>query len=163
MNMENTDSCTPATDSVPLQENPIPPAEDSAPSGIEALPAAAPIFKPLIACVMAALVPGLGHVVLRKWDRALVFMASIGIMFAFGLHLKGSLFSPDFSDIFSTLKFAADAGSGSLYWLCRLRGMGVGDPAAYTYAFGNLFIYCAGLLNMLIIVDAFDIALGRKP
>ncbi len=150
--------------------DPLPPAVDSLappvaplPPTIETLPVETPIFKPLIACVTAALFPGLGHAILRKWDRALVFMVSIVVMFALGLYLKGSLFNPEFGDMFSILKFAADAGSGSLYWLCWLRGFGVGDPASYTYAFGNLFIYCAGLLNMLIIVDAFDVALGRKP
>ncbi len=121
------------------------------------------MIKPLVACLAAALIPGLGHAVLRKWDRALVFLASISIMFALGLHLNGSLFSPDFSDLFSTLKFMADAGTGSLYWICWLRGFGIGEPAAYSYDFGNVFIYTAGLLNMLVIVDALDIALGRKP
>jgi len=129
----------------------------------ESVPAATGIIKPLIACLAAALVPGLGHAVLRKWDRALVFLASISVMFALGLHLNGRLFSPDFSDLFSILKFSADAGSGTFYWLSWLRGLGIGDPAAYAYDFGNVFIYTAGLLNMLVIVDAFDIAVGRKP
>ena len=43
-----------------------------------------------------------------------------------------------------------------------MRGIGQGAPAAYTYDFGNIFIYVAGLLNMLVVVDAFDIAMGRK-
>ncbi len=130
---------------------------------VEAPPATVGIIKPLVACVAAALVPGLGHAVLRKWDRALVFLGSISIMFALGLQLNGRLFSPDFSDLFAILKFIADAGTGSFYWLSWLRGMGIGDPAVYTYDFGNVFIYTAGLLNMLVIVDAFDIAMGRKP
>ena len=41
-------------------------------------------------------------------------------------------------------------------------GFGVGDPTAYTYDYANVFIYVAGLLNMLVIVDVFDIAMGRK-
>jgi hypothetical protein len=114
------------------------------------------------ACVAAALVPGLGHAVLLKWDRAIVFLVSIGVMFTIGIQLQGRLFSPDFSDLFSTLKFIADAGSGLLYWISWLRGLGGGEPSAYTYDFGNIFIYVAGLLNMLVIVDAFDIGMGRK-
>jgi len=43
-----------------------------------------------------------------------------------------------------------------------MRGLGTGDPTAYTYDYANVFIYVAGLLNMLVIVDAFDIAMGRK-
>lgn len=83
-------------------------------------------------------------------------------MFAMGVQLQGRLFSPDFTDLFTILKFIADAGSGLLYWMCWLRGMGAGEPSAYTYDFGNIFIYVAGLLNMLVIVDAFDIGMGRK-
>jgi hypothetical protein len=116
-----------------------------------------------VACVAATLVPGLGHAIMKKWDRALVFFASITLMFLIGVRLQGRIFGPDFTDLFSTLKFIADAGAGLLYWVARFNGIGPGQPTAYTYDFGNLFIYVAGLLNMLVIVDAFDIARGRKP
>jgi hypothetical protein len=139
---------------------PFPQPPDTVP--VMAPPAESHIFKAILACLAGAVFPGLGHVILGKWDRALVFMGSISAMFAIGLRLHGRLFSPDFSDLFSTLKFIADAGNGLLYWLTWLRGMGVGDPAVYTYDFANVFIYVAGLLNMLVIVDAFDIAQGRK-
>jgi len=114
------------------------------------------------ACVAGALIPGMGHAILGKWDRALVFLGSISLMFALGLAMDGRLFSPDYSDIFAVLKFIADAGNGLLYWVAWLRGLGTGTPAAYTYDFANVFVYTAGLLNMLVVVDAFDIALGRK-
>ncbi len=130
----------------------------------EIMPAAsqAGVLKTTLACVAGALVPGLGHAFLNKWDRALVFFGSICFMFAFGLRLHARLFNPDFADLFSILKFAADAGSGLLYWISWLSGLGPGDPAAYGYDFGNIFVYVAGLLNMLVVVDAFDIAMGRK-
>jgi len=115
-----------------------------------------------LACAAAALVPGLGHAVMKKWDRAVVFFVSIILMFFIGVGLQGRVFGPDFTDLFSSLKFIADAGAGLLYWMARLRGLGVGEPTAYTYDFGNVFIYVAGLLNMLVVVDAFDIARGRK-
>jgi len=120
------------------------------------------IFHTASTCIAAALVPGLGHAVMKKWDRALVFFASITLMFFIGVGLQGRVFGPDFADLFSALKFIADAGAGLLYWVARLRGMGAGEPTTYTYDFGNVFIYVAGLLNMLVVVDAFDIARGRK-
>jgi hypothetical protein len=126
------------------------------------IPIQAGMLKTTAACVAGALVPGLGHALLNKWDRAIVFFGSICVMFALGLRLNARLFSPDFSDLFSILKFLADAGNGLLYWISWLRGLGAGDPAAYTYDFGNIFVYVAGLLNMLVVVDAFDIAMGRK-
>jgi len=116
----------------------------------------------LAACVSGAFIPGLGHAVLRKWDRAIVFFASIAIMMAIGIRLEGRLFSPDFDNLFSALKFLADAGLGLLYWIPWLRGMGAGNPTAYTNDYANVFIYVAGLLNMLVVVDVFDIAMGRK-
>jgi len=125
--------------------------------------AQADVLTTIAACVAGAAVPGLGHAILRKWDRAIVFFGCIAVMLTLGLRLHGRLFNPDFGDLFSTLKFLADAGSGLLYWIPWLRGSGVGDPTAYTYDYANVFVYVAGLLNMLVIVDVFDIALGRKP
>ena len=125
-------------------------------------PPQAGTLKTAAACAVGILVPGLGHALLRKWDRALVFFGCISIMFALGLRLQARLFSPDYSDLFSALKFVADAGNGLLYWICWLQGMGPGDPTAYAYDFANIFVYVAGLLNMLVVVDVFDIAMGRK-
>jgi len=133
------------------------------PSCVEAPRKELHILRTMAACMAGALVPGLGHAVLGKWDRAFVFLGTLTVMFALGLQLHGRLFNPDFSDVFSALKFIADAGIGMIYWVSRLRGLGVGDPAAYTYDFANVFIYVAGLLNMLVIADAFDIAQERKP
>jgi hypothetical protein len=120
------------------------------------------VFKTLAACVAGALFPGLGHAVLRKWDRAVVFFASISIMFILGVQLQGRLFNPDLENFFAMLKFVAEAGSGLFYWISWLQGFGGGDPTAYAYDYANVFPYVAGLLNMLVIVDVFDIAMGRK-
>lgn len=119
-------------------------------------------LKTTIICVAGFLVPGLGHALFHKWDRAIVFFGCIILMMSAGLHLNGKLFDPDFSDLFTSLKFLADAGSGLFYWIPWLQGAGRGDITAYTYDYANVFIYAAGLLNMLIVVDVFDIAMGRK-
>jgi hypothetical protein len=84
-------------------------------------------------------------------------------MLILGLSLDGRLFNPAFGEFFATLKFLANAGLGLLYWIPWLQGLGTGDPTAYTYDYANVFIYVAGLLNMLVVIDAFDIAMGRKP
>jgi hypothetical protein len=118
--------------------------------------------KTIGACVAAALMPGLGHAVLGKWDRALVFWGSIACLFATGLYLHGRLFIPDFQTITALLKFVADAGAGLFYWIALLSGLGKGDPTAYTYDYANVFLYVAGLLNMLVVIDVYDIAMGRK-
>ena len=33
---------------------------------------------------------------------------------------------------------------------------------ALTYEYGNAFLIVAGLMNMLVVLDAFDVAQGRK-
>ncbi|MCL2877240.1 MAG: hypothetical protein FWF13_00485 [Acidobacteria bacterium] len=119
--------------------------------------------KTAVVCVAGALIPGLGHALLRKWDRAAVFFGCIAAMVIIGVQLDGCLFDPGFQNLYAVLKFFADAGAGLFYWIPWMLGAGVGDPTAYTYDFANVFIYVAGLLNMLTIMDVFDIARGRKP
>jgi hypothetical protein len=119
-------------------------------------------FRITVLCLISFVVPGLGHAFLRKWDRAAVFFGSITFMFVIGLYLQGELFGPDFQNIFSILKFIADAGIGLFYWIAWVARLGHADPNAYTYDYANKFLYVAGLLNMLVAVDVFDIAMGRK-
>ena len=56
----------------------------------------------------------------------------------------------------------ADLGIGLLYIVVRLLDMGGGQVVAVTYEYGNAFLVVAGLLNMLVVADVYDIALGRK-
>ena len=119
-------------------------------------------FKTTVACVAGWLVPGLGHALFRKWDRAMVFFGCITVMALLGIQMDGRLFGPDFSSLFPILKFIASVGAGLLYWIPWTLGAGVGNPTTYTYDYANVFIYVAGLLNMLTVIDVFDIAMGRK-
>ena len=61
----------------------------------------------------------------------------------------------------------ANLGSGALYLVCWLLNVGFADDAAHaaraTFEYGNTFLLVAGLLNYLAMLDAFDIAAGRKP
>jgi len=118
--------------------------------------------RTILVCFAGYLVPGLGHALLRKWDRAGVFFFTIAFMFAFGILLHGELFGLEFKTIFTILKFSADAGAGLMYWIFWIYGLGTGDPTAYAYDYANVFLYVAGLLNMLVVIDAFDIAMDRK-
>ncbi len=142
----------------------IPPVtQNELPQAGSETPAHSSPIRIATACLVAAMIPGAGHAVLAKWDRAIVFFSSITLLFFLGLELKGRLFGPEFTDLFSVLKFAAEAGSGLFYWVGWLRGLGPGQPSAYTYDFGNVYLYVSGLLNMLVVIDVFDIGMGRKP
>jgi len=120
--------------------------------------------KMLLACLGAILFPGLGHLMLGRWGRALLLAFSIGSMFALGLFwMDGHLYRPDPSEPLSLFPFLANAGLGGIYGLCYWLNAGfVANAAAPTYEFGNTFLFGAGLLNYLVILDAFDIAVGRK-
>ncbi len=119
------------------------------------------LMKTVTACVVAWLVPGGGHLYLSRWKRGLLFLPTILILFIIGLHMDGQLFgwTPTF---FGVLKFFAGISTGIPYFLGKMVGLGQGDIRSFGYEYGNTFLYTAGLLNMLLVVDAFDIAQGRK-
>jgi hypothetical protein len=52
--------------------------------------------------------------------------------------------------------------AGLPYLIARAFGAGAGVATAITYEYGNTFMIAAGLLNTLVMLDAFDIARGKK-
>ena len=95
-------------------------------------------------------------------QKGLVFLIVLPLMFALGLWLRGRLFPFDFSQPLVALAAVADLGLGLPYLLASLSGLGGGLVVAVTYEYGNAFLIVAGLLNFLVMLDAYDIAVGRK-
>ncbi len=118
--------------------------------------------KTLIACILAWAVPGLGHLYLRKWFRAAVFFGSFLLMFWLGLKQNGKIYSLESLDFFAILKFFDNLSMGLIYFWARYAGVGQGSITSFTFEYGNTFLLTAGLLNMLFVVDVFDIAQERK-
>jgi uncharacterized protein DUF6677 len=112
-------------------------------------------------CAAALLVPGLGHLWLGR-RKGLIFFIVLPAMFALGLFLEGRIFPVEFSQPLVALAALADMGIGLPYILARVMRYGAGNVIAVTYEYGNTFLIVAGLLNMLVVIDAFDIAMGRK-
>jgi hypothetical protein len=56
----------------------------------------------------------------------------------------------------------ANLGAGLPYVIARMLGYGAGEVIAVTYEYGNTFLIVSGLLNTLTVIDAYDIAAGRK-
>jgi hypothetical protein len=52
---------------------------------------------------------------------------------------------------------------GLAYFVALRSGAGQGVMTAQTFDYGWAFLIVSGLLNYLIVLDAFDIAQGRKP
>lgn len=113
-------------------------------------------------CAAAWLVPGAGHLLQGRTQKGLVFLIVLPLMFATGLWLEGRLFPFQFAEPLVGLAALADLGIGLPYVIAKAMGLGAGRVVALTYEYGNAFVIVAGLLNMLVVLDAFDVAQGRK-
>lgn len=120
--------------------------------------------RTVTAMVLAFLVPGAGHLYLGKKGRAITFFVIVVVMFALGLSIDGNLYTLSWKPGGSLLQLLAglgSMGSGLLYFIAA--GMGAhGDVTSITYEHGTAFTITAGLMNLLLVLDSFDIAQGRK-
>jgi hypothetical protein len=116
----------------------------------------------VLLCVAAWAVPGAAHLWLGRRSKGLIFLVALLLMFAIGIGIRGRLFPFDFSEPLVGLAALADLGVGLPYFIASALGYGAGEVTAVTYEYGNAFIIVAGLLNLLVMIDAYDIALGRK-
>jgi hypothetical protein len=129
----------------------------------------APRFAWLVG-VAAWFVPGVGHLLQEKWWRAALMGGAVWICFFVGMGMGGHLFNlsgEGSSALLQVPPMIANLGTGALYLVSWLLDYGFKDDPAQaaraTYEYGNTFLLIAGLLNYLTMLDAFDIAAGRKP
>ncbi|HXD17614.1 MAG TPA: DUF6677 family protein [Vicinamibacterales bacterium] len=113
-------------------------------------------------CLAAWAIPGAGHLLLGRIQKGLTFLIALTLMFAFGLWLDGRLFPVEITQPLVALAALADMGIGIAFFIARGAGAGAGRVVALTYEYGNAFLIVAGLMNMLVVLDAFDTAQGRK-
>lgn len=116
----------------------------------------------VLLCAVAWAVPGAGHLWMGRRQKGLIFLLALPAMFLCGLLLHGRIFPFDFSEPLVGLAALADLGAGAPWLLARMVDAGGGTVTAVTYEYGNCFLIVAGLLNALVVLDAFDIAKGRK-
>ena len=126
----------------------------------------APISAWVPAVALGWLIPGGGHLLLKRTGRGLLLLVTITAMFLCGLMMRGAMFHPESGDLLTTLintgGFIGDLCSGILYLLTVWLGYNQPDMAGAVHDYGTKFLVTAGLLNLLAIVDAFEIAAGRK-
>jgi hypothetical protein len=115
-----------------------------------------------MAIALGWLVPGAGHLLQKKWIRGLMLMASVATMFGMGLAMNGKVYKPNTGDLLDMLGFVGDLGAGGLYLISRLMEWGDVLIATATADYGTKFIVVAGLLNVISVVDAYHIAIGKK-
>jgi hypothetical protein len=111
-------------------------------------------------------IPGGGHFLLRRNGRGVLLLAAISGMFLCGIMMRGAMFQPQSGDLLTILinygGFIGNLASGVLYLLSVWLGYNQPDVAGHVHDYGTKFLVTAGLLNILAMVDAFEIAAGRK-
>ena len=134
---------------------------------VETRPAAALRARPAAAVpavLLAWLLPGGGHLFLRRTGKGLLFLGGIGALFVMGVAMDARLqMYIGFDDPLAFLRSLAQMALGAPYFLARALGFDAGLVTSVTHEYGNTFTEVGGLLNILVILDAFDTAMGRKP
>jgi hypothetical protein len=180
VNESDTNSNTGDADSLPLSHDApdgIAPAPALAPELADAAPiegAATPAAEvgddvlprrnpfAFLFAVAAWIVPGLGHLMLRRWGRACVYFVAVGGLAVLGLLLRGNVFPPHSDDLFGTLGFLSDAGCGVFYYFAHfVEGSGP-DLSRAAGEYGTRLFAAAGIVNLLSALDAYEIASGRR-
>jgi hypothetical protein len=116
----------------------------------------------MLLCLAAWAIPGAGHLWQGRTTKGALFLVALTAMFAIGLAVDGRLYPFQLSEPLVGLAAIADLGIGLPYFLASAFGYGAGNVRMVTYEYGNTFILVAGLMNLLVVIDAYDIAIGRK-
>lgn len=160
-------------------------AVESSTSAASAEGAVGSRVRTLTACALAWALPGAGHFYLGKRGKAAVFFAVVVTTFVLGLAMDGRVYLAGPEQPLSYLAAFANLGLGPLDIVGRQASYGrviyfvpnPRDRALYseiiekkrtrilspTHEYGTTFILVASLMNILLILDAFDIGIGRKP
>lgn len=117
----------------------------------------------IAAAVAGWIVPGLGHLLLRRWSKAAVYFLCVGGLACAGLAMRGGVFGPGAEDLFDRLGFFADLGAGIFYFLAHQLQTAGPDIAHATGDYGTRLFAAAGMLNFLTVLEAYDIGRGREP
>lgn len=137
---------------------------DSIPAETTPPPAAPhpPVGNPYLAAVLAWLIPGLGHVYVKRWRRGAAFLLLIVAAIWIGCTLHGNLYRPVANQPLSLLATLGAMGMGLPYFFLRYSLGYAGEIVSPGYEYGTAFLLTAGLMNLLLVLDAWDIARGRK-
>ena len=117
------------------------------------------VFLPLLGALM---VPGAGHFMLGKRQRAVIFFAIVIIAVTIGCMLEGNLYRVVPNQPLIILATLGSMGMGLPYFILRFIFGYQGNVVGAGYEYGSAFILTAGLMNLLLILDTWDLIRGRK-
>ncbi|HTY41327.1 MAG TPA: DUF6677 family protein [Thermoanaerobaculia bacterium] len=116
-----------------------------------------------VAMILAWLVPGLGHFYLGRRRTAFAFCGIVAATFLIGLSFQGRLYTIEEGQPLTILATFAVYGAGLLNFAARaLSDAPAGAILAPTYEYGCAYLLTAGLMNLLLVLDAHDLASGKK-
>lgn len=125
--------------------------------------------NPFIIGLISWFLPGVGHIIQKRWKRGILLALAVWTMFAVALW-SGGAFYPGFEFKDGALLFLLNIfarlgnGLGALITFL-IAGATAAPPnvASWsTFEYGGRFLEVAGLLNFLAVMDAVDIQQGRK-
>lgn len=140
-------------------------SEPTAPDGGETASAVSPpatSLAPIVAGITAWLVPGLGHWLLGRRARGATFFVLVAGALVLGAVLEGNLGTSLQAPPLTVLRTLACMAAGLPYAFLRFVIGYMGSAQAPGYEYGSAFLVSAGLMNLMLALDAFDIAAGRK-
>jgi hypothetical protein len=113
--------------------------------------------------------------------RSVKWLVSILLLFFWGLSLGAKIYQYEPQQPLTFFALFAQVGMGFAYFIAKFIAIysktnvdsafysfaehfqfGKGNIESVTFEYGNTFTIVAGLLNFLVVLDAFDIATGRK-
>lgn len=113
--------------------------------------------------LLALLVPGLGHVFAGRRARGSAYFFLVGAAFATGVALGGSVGSLPARGVGAVLTTVATHAVVVPGLLVHAVGLGTGDPRSSSFEVAMTYLIAAGVMNVLLAFDAWDVAGERKP
>ncbi len=104
---------------------------------------------------------------LKKSGRGALTFAAVITMFLFGMFMRGVMFTPEKgTDYLTTFinygGFLCNLASGGIYIFTSMFVTAQVDMAGAVHDYGTKFLVSAGLLNILAMVDVWEISRGEK-
>ncbi|HLY54374.1 MAG TPA: DUF6677 family protein [Stellaceae bacterium] len=138
----------------------VPPAPSPSQDAQAAQPL--PAAQAVMAVALAWLVPGLGHLYLKRVARGVIFFLLVIVAIGIGCGLQGNLYRPMQGQWLTYLATFGEIGMGVPYFVLRYGLRYEGQQEAAGFEYGTAFLLTAGLMNLLLVLDAWDIASGQK-
>jgi hypothetical protein len=103
---------------------------------------------------------------LKRTGRAILISSAVTLTFLLGIMMRGAMFQPMTGDLLTTIiycgGFIGDMASGLLYLFTIWLGYDQPEIAGHVHDYGTKFLVGAGLMNVLAMVDAYEIVAGKK-